>query len=58
VESFKTTLPPAQNVVGPVAVIEGVIGFETVTEMTFEEAVHPALVFVTLYLPDEETVID
>ncbi len=44
-----TTLPPAQKVVGPPAVIVGVVGFGfTVTVVPALVALHPLLVTVTL----------
>ena len=58
-EDVNTTLPPAQKVNGPPAVMVGVagIGF-TVTVVPAEEAdVQPPLVRVTVYVPDVETVI-
>ncbi len=47
------TLPPAQNVVGPLAVITGVGGTGlTVTVTEFDVALQPfALVTVTVYAP-------
>jgi len=47
------TLPPAQNVVAPPAVIVGVAGFGlTVTVVAAEVDEHPPLVTVTVYDPD------
>ena len=58
-EDVNTTLPPAQKVNGPPAVMVGVagIGF-TVTVVPAEATeVQPPLVRVTVYVPDVETVI-
>jgi len=54
------TEPPAQNVVGPSAVITGVDGFAlTVTVVAAEVALQPlAFVMVTLYEPVVVTLID
>ena len=59
-EDVRTTLPPEQNVVGPPAEIIGAagVGF-TVTVVPAEAGeVQPPLVVVTVYVPEEETVID
>jgi len=54
------TEPPAQNVVGPPAVITGVDGLAlTVTDVAAEVALQPlAFVTVTLYEPEVVTLID
>ena len=54
------TEPPAQNVVGPPALITGVDGFAlTVTVVAAEVALQPlAFVTVTLYEPEVVTLID
>ncbi len=59
-EDVNTTLPPAQNVVGPPAEIVGVAGKAvTVTVVPADVAeVQPPLVTATVYVPDVETVID
>lgn len=41
-DAVKVTLPPAQKVVGPLAVTEGVGSGFTVTGMVAETAEHPA----------------
>ena len=46
----KVTEPPAQNVVGPPAVITGAITTFTVIPADGEE-VHPPLMYVTVYTP-------
>jgi hypothetical protein len=59
-EDVNTTLPPAQKVVGPPALMVGVAGSGfTVTVVPAEVAeVQPAVVTATVYVPDVETVID
>ena len=59
-DEVKTTLPPAQKVVGPPAEMVGVAGKAvTVTVVPAEFAeVQPPLVTETVYVPDVETVID
>ena len=54
------TVPPSQNVVGPLGVIKGVGGFAlTVTVVGAEVALQPlALVTVTVNVSDVETLID
>jgi hypothetical protein len=59
-EDVSTTLLPEQNVVGPPAEIVGTdgIGF-TVTTVAVDGAdVQPPDVFVTVYVPEADTVID
>jgi hypothetical protein len=58
--AVSVTLPPVQNVVGPPAVIVGVVGFGlTVTVVAAEVAAQPlALDTVTLQLPEAVTLID
>ena len=52
------TLPPSQKLVGPLALIVAEGDGLTVTDVD-AEAVQPfALVTVTLYVPDAETVMD
>jgi hypothetical protein len=59
-DDVNSTLPPAQNVVGPPGVIVGVGGRGfTVTVVPADGAdVQPATVTVTVYVPPVETVID
>lgn len=60
-EDVKVTEPPAQNDVGPLAVITGAAGIEfTVTEIGVEAGeIHPfASVCVTVYVPLLLTVIE
>ena len=58
-EEVKVTEPPAQNVVGPLAVITGTGGSGLTVIMTGEEVeVHDPLETVTVYEPLVETVID
>ena len=53
------TEPPAQNVVGPLAVIVGAVGSGfTVTEVDADAEQPFAFVTVTLYVPEEVTVMD
>ena len=57
---MSVTLPPSQNVVGPLALIAGAAGFAfTVTVVGFDVALQPfAFVTVTVKVPDAETAID
>lgn len=58
-EEVKVTEPPAQNVVGPLAVITGTGGSAfTITTTGEEVEVHDPLETVTVYEPLVETVID
>ena len=59
-EDVNTTLPPAQKVVVPPAVIVGVEGtaLTTIAELLEEPDVQPATVTETVYVPAELTVID
>ena len=58
-DAVRVTLPPWQNVVGPLALIEGAGSGLTVTLVAALVAEHPlALVTVTLWLPDAVTSID
>jgi hypothetical protein len=58
-EDVNTTDPPAQNVVGPPAVIIGVAGTGfTVTVVGADAAEHVPFDTVTEYVPDVVTVID
>src|SRR6266550_912004 len=58
-EAVRVTAPPAQNVVGPPAVIVGVGSGLTVTVVAAEVAVQPfASVTVTVNEPDVLTLID
>jgi hypothetical protein len=55
----KVTFPPEQNVVGPLAEIVGVFGVGfTVTVVPAEVEEQPLTVFVTVYVPEVETVIE
>ena len=58
--AVRVTLPPAQNVVGPLGVIVGVAGFGlTVTTVAAEVELQPLpSVTVTVYEPELETTID
>jgi hypothetical protein len=59
-EDVKMMEPPAQNVVGPLAVIVGVtgVGFTVmVSTLEFPEE-HPFMITSTVYIPEAETVID
>ena len=59
VDAVSVTAPPAQNVVGPDAVIDAVGSEFTVTLVADDVALQPfASVTVTLYEPAAETVID
>lgn len=58
-EDVNVTAPPAQNVVGPLAVIVGVDGVVVaVTIVAVEVAEHPPLVTVTVYEPEADTEMD
>ena len=59
-EDVKTTLPPAQNVVEPPALIVGVAGtgFTVIVVPADVAEVQPAVVTATVYVPLAETVID
>jgi len=54
----RTTLPPAQNVVGPFAVIVALGNELTVTVLGAEVPLHVPLVTVTENVPELLTVID
>lgn len=59
-EDVSTTLPPVQKVVGPLAEIVGVtgIGFRVIVVAAELAEEHPPTVWVTVYGPAAETVID
>jgi len=57
-DDVSVTEPPAQNVVGPPAVIAGAGSGLTVTLAGADVALQPAFVTVTVYVPPVETVID
>jgi hypothetical protein len=58
-EAVSVTFPPAQNVVGPFAVISAVGSGLTVTVVAAEVALQPfAFVMVTLYEPPAVTLMD
>ena len=58
-DEVKTTVPPAQNVVGPFAVTVGVVGIGFTTTVVFvEEAWQKPVETVTEYDPELLTVID
>jgi hypothetical protein len=58
-DEVKVTLPPAQNVVGPPAVMVGVggVGFTVTVVPADVAALQPAMVTVTVYVPAVETVM-